>query len=595
MKRTPPSIRKRKPIRRYFMTTVLLTTIIAILATSATGYFCIRWIRGATEETTTEQLESSLKSNVEAQADSVAARLSHYEYYIEYMTDTISRMYADEEKMIEDGSTFDPPKDTKEYKLTRAFASEALKASDFREELRFFSNLESVWDPIARENKDRISTIYLGTKDGLLVSYDRYSYLSVPPKGKETVYNYYVSEWYKRGMKEDGPFFTGVYMDSQGRGLTVTVASGFKDENGEPAGVVCLDFDLTVMYDELFASEMEEGIFTFAMDQKGTIISRDSDILDLQDHTGLSLDDLDELHADEDGIIEMHNSIYVYVPIESVGWALYARIPMHAVEKRTHETDRSIQQAIIVFGIIVVLVLLLAVFAVNRFVTAITNPLEMLRRDIKIISDGDMDYRASVQRNDEIGDISSGINEMVDRLNFTMKELISSQQYADDMSRLATQDPLTGIRNKTAFDSHMDVIREELKKGETEFGLVMVDLNNLKTINDTYGHERGDFAIKKLSQSICETFTHSPVFRVGGDEFVVIIKDEDYHSIDTLVERFSDRNRRDSSQKGRHPWEKVSAAIGYALYDENIDKDVDSVMTRADKEMYLCKKVMKGL
>lgn len=108
------------------------------------------------------------------------------------------------------------------------------------------------------------------------------------------------------------------------------------------------------------------------------------------------------------------------------------------------------------------------------------------------------------------------MNEMVDRLNFTLNELKSSQQHADAMSRLATLDSLTGIRNKTAFDEQTKVLTEEIERGEKRFGFVLLDLNNLKAINDNFGHEKGDLAIKKLCDIICEVFVHSPVFRVGG-------------------------------------------------------------------------------
>jgi diguanylate cyclase (GGDEF)-like protein len=60
-------------------------------------------------------------------------------------------------------------------------------------------------------------------------------------------------------------------------------------------------------------------------------------------------------------------------------------------------------------------------------------------------------------------------------------------------------------------------------------------LNNLKTLNETYGHDKGDLAIKKLSNLICRVFSHSPVFRIGGDEFAVILRGWDYEHYDTII------------------------------------------------------------
>ena len=586
-------IRKRVPIRRRFLTTVLLTTIISILAASVTGLFCIRWIRNASERTLTEALEKNLKYTIGERVRYIDARLEHYEEYIRFIRDSIENMYADKAEQISPGRMFYAPKDTRDYELTRAFAWGNLTESALREELLFFSNLETVLEPIARENEDLITTIYLGTESGLLVSYDRFSYLSCVPEGQELIYNYFHSEWYRRGMREDGIIHTGVYMDSQGRGLTLTIGAGFRDDQGRTIGVVCMDFDLTALYEELLSAGLEDDTRIFALDREGTLIAPDADTIELRDYTGLTLDELDSLKADRDGILELYDSVYVCIPMDRVGWTVCASVPKTIIQTGIHQADASIRVAAIAFVAIALIILLVAAMAVNRFVTAITYPLILLGRDIKIISDGDLSYRATVYQNDEIGDITSGMNEMMDRLNFTMNELKSSQQHADAMSRLATRDALTGIRNKTAFDSQTEMLAEGLARGETEFGFVMLDLNNLKLINDNFGHDKGDLAIKNLCRIICEVFAHSPVFRVGGDEFVVVLQNEDYRDIEDLAKRFLERVRASSADRSGKPWDRVSAAIGYALYDPNQDNGTETVLARADREMYKCKKHMK--
>ena len=573
---------------------MLLTTIISILAASITGFFCIRWIRTATEQTLTEQLEINLKSSIQEKTVSVASKLSHYEKYIEFISDSITNMFIQEEEMIANGRLFYPPTDTTDYKLSRAVVSADTDVESLTDEILFYSNLESIWEPILKENEGIITSLFLGTNDGLLVTYDRYSSLNCPPEGQEVIYNYYVSEWYKRGIKENDIILTGVYMDFRGAGLTITAASGVKDANGDLVGVIGLDFDISALYSEIFAGDLDEDIFVFALDHADNIISPDSDTIVLKDYTGLTLDELDELKMDADGIMNKHNSVYVCIPITSVGWTLCASVPQHTIQQSIHSSDEMIRKAALVFILIVLVILLIAVVAVNSSVRAITYPLELLGRDIKIISDGDLSYRASVYRNDEIGDITSGMNEMVDRLNFTMNELISSQQHADAMSRLATMDSLTGMQNKTSFDRHSELLKQGLDEGEKEFGFVMLDLNNLKLINDNYGHEKGDMAIIRLCHIICEIFVHSPVFRVGGDEFVVIVKNEDYKNVEALVERFKAKIRVTSRDRSADPWDRVSAAVGYALYNEELDSDLQSVLDRADKEMYQCKRQMKA-
>lgn len=590
--------RKRISIRSRFMKTVLLTTVVSILAVSITGIFCIRWIRSATETTLTEQLKTNLTEVVHEHVISVESKLSSYEKYIEIMTDSLDSMYSARNEMISRGKTINPPSNSSEYGLSRSFASENaredLTEKELEDDLKFFSNMESVWAPIVKENKGLINSMYIGTKAGLLVSYNRYAYLNVPPRGREAIYNYFVSDWYKKGMKDDGVIYTGVYMNPQGRGLTITIGSAFKNEKGEPAGVVCIDFDLAALYDELFTSEFDEDAFTFAIDHENKIISPESDLLDVEEYTGLTLDELDGLKEVPVGTMEKDDMIYVSYNLEKVGWTMCTRVPKSMIQSSIHESDKSIRQAVLVFLALVVLILAAAIYAVNKSVNAIIHPLELLERDIKIISDGNLDYRADVYRNDEIGDITSGMNEMVDRLNFTLKELMSSQQHADAMSRLATLDSLTGIRNKTAFDNQLEVLEEEFEKDEKEFGFVMIDLNNLKLINDNYGHDKGDISIKKLCGIICDVFAHSPVYRVGGDEFIVLLQNEDFNNVESLVSAFRDRMRATYGDKSALPWDRISAAIGYALYDPEFDDGIDSVKSRADKEMYECKREMKG-
>ena len=387
MKQRRPIIRKRIPIRRRFLVTVLLTTILSILTASVTGYLCIRWIRRSAEANLTEQLQHYLRTAIQEKVNSVDARMEHYEKYVQLVADTVSDMYENEEGMRSLGKIFYAPTDSHEYELTRAFASPDLTEANLRSEILFYSNLEKIWRPIANENKDLITTMFLGTKNGLLVSYDRYSYLSSTPEGKELIYNYFTSEWYKRGMKEEGVFYTDVYMDSQGRGLTVTVASGVKDSKGRTVGVTAMDFDLTALYNELFAINSERGTFAFALDHKDTIISPEADTLDLLEYTGLTLDELDALKEDPDGLMEKDGSYYVCIPLERVGWTLCARVQKEAIQNSVHGADSSMRTAAIIFVIIVLLVLGGAVVAVDRFVRAVTHPLELLERDIKIISE----------------------------------------------------------------------------------------------------------------------------------------------------------------------------------------------------------------
>lgn len=493
--------KKRVPIRTRVLILVLMTIMIAVLVASITGFLCINWVRESSEAALAEQLESNLKSIVEQKTVFADARLEHYEKYIEFVTDYIEDMYADEETMIEQGTIFYPPQDTKEYALTRGFVTKDVNVDDYTNELLFFSNLEKIWKPIATKNEDLITTVYVGTESGLLASYDRWSYLSVPSDGPELVYDYYQSGWYTQGMKEDGIFYTDLYIDSQGRGLTITVACPFRNASGRIVGVDCADFDITGLYNELLSIDLGEGAFSFALDREGAVISPDVADKTTEEVTGLSEDELAELRAEPDGIWDKGNAVYVSIPIDRLGWTLCLSVPKSFIRETVQKTDRSIMHAYITFTVIVALIIVIVIYAVYKLAHNITYPMELLRQDMKVISEGDLDYRATVYRNDEIGDITEQMNEMVDRLNKTMKDLVNSQQRADAMSELATRDSLTGIRNKTAFAAYIQELQDRIDKREQgEFGIGVFDCDNLKGINDHFGHEKGDEYLKAASK-----------------------------------------------------------------------------------------------
>lgn len=207
-----------------------------------------------------------------------------------------------------------------------------------------------------------------------------------------------------------------------------------------------------------------------------------------------------------------------------------------------------------------------------------------------------------VKGNDEIASLARKFAAMIleiesymQRLFSTAQELKDTQSRADAMNELANKDALTGIRNKTAYDAEMQRLEKQLESGSAAFGIAMIDLNFLKIINDSYGHDMGNYALKKLCYIVCHVFKHSPVFRIGGDEFVVIFENVDYDNADLLIANFEAQLAVLATDTALHPWERVSAALGFARFDKTIDANVSSVFKRADKAMYVRKRQMKAV
>lgn len=205
--------------------------------------------------------------------------------------------------------------------------------------------------------------------------------------------------------------------------------------------------------------------------------------------------------------------------------------------------------------------------------------------------------------NDEIAALATQTASMILEIDNYIKSL-SDKQFELDATRvqalkaneMANKDALTGIRNRNAYEAEIKKLEWDMEsKPDMEFGIAMVDLNFLKKINDTFGHDKGNAAIIKLCQLVCKTFDHSPVFRIGGDEFVVILKGDDFQNKHRLVQKFNDKLAEYADDPDLEYWEKISASIGIATYDPASDRNVDNVFKRADKAMYARKKEMKAV
>ncbi len=155
---------------------------------------------------------------------------------------------------------------------------------------------------------------------------------------------------------------------------------------------------------------------------------------------------------------------------------------------------------------------------------------------------------------------------------------------------LARRDELTGTKNKTAFTELEKSIQNNIETGMDclPFAIAVCDLNNLKKINDTKGHKTGDDYIRSSAKLLCEIFDHSPVFRIGGDEFAVFLKGEDYNSRNRLMKQLHSTVL---SNLDKHNGPVIAA--GMAEYEPDSDTNVTDIFERADHLMYEDKRELK--
>ena len=154
----------------------------------------------------------------------------------------------------------------------------------------------------------------------------------------------------------------------------------------------------------------------------------------------------------------------------------------------------------------------------------------------------------------------------------------------------AYQDGLTGVKSLHAYLEMEKELEEQLAAGTlTEFAIVVCDVNGLKKVNDTLGHKAGDELIRKACRMVCEIFDHSPVYRVGGDEFTVFLTGRDYEYRRWLMEELHDRSFEHISTKD------VIVSGGMAEFIPGKDTQIGDVFKRADEAMYAEKAILKNL
>ena len=180
------------------------------------------------------------------------------------------------------------------------------------------------------------------------------------------------------------------------------------------------------------------------------------------------------------------------------------------------------------------------------------------------------------------------------KLIVTEKKANETRRVADDLSRRVYVDALTSVRNKAGYNNYIETLDKKIKSGETEeTAICMFDCDNLKIINDKFGHEKGDEYLKNASRLICRIFQHSPVFRIGGDEFISILQKEDYENRAKLIEWFEAESKA-INKTAKNDWEQVNVSLGMAEYTPQTDSSLEDMAKRADDRMYENKRVRKA-
>ena len=157
----------------------------------------------------------------------------------------------------------------------------------------------------------------------------------------------------------------------------------------------------------------------------------------------------------------------------------------------------------------------------------------------------------------------------------------------EDLERAAGHDALTGLPNRRTFDLELRRRVGLWKRRALGFTLAMIDLDHFKAVNDSFGHPEGDAVLRRAGQAIRDSLRGSDrVFRLGGEEFAVLLETTDERGVEELLERARESVRALGVQP--RPDLYLSASVGWAIYPDDADER-GTLVERADEALYRAK------
>ncbi|MFN4352197.1 MAG: diguanylate cyclase [Hylemonella sp.] len=300
----------------------------------------------------------------------------------------------------------------------------------------------------------------------------------------------------------------------------------------------------------------------------------------------------------EDGADYLTSMVEVRAQTSSeLGWRIILRQPLETALEPVY----TLRRQLLLFGLLTALVF---TFIAYRFAARISRPIEQLARTVRQIElrGATPDYPAPAQIR-EIDQLNRSIQSMtgsllgheheLEALNASLEQQVRERTEAlslanQELERLATIDALTGLNNRRRFDSRLLESQQLLKRSGRGFGLILIDADHFKQINDGHGHQVGDEVLRQLGRllSQCTRITDF-VARYGGEEFVVLLPDLQNEEEGMAV---AEKIRRAVADASFPVVGHLTVSLGLSCA-RAADAAAAEVVERADKALYTAKQL----
>ena len=233
----------------------------------------------------------------------------------------------------------------------------------------------------------------------------------------------------------------------------------------------------------------------------------------------------------------------------------------------------------------------LAVFVSFLIARSIIRPLSSLEATAREVAKGGLDARAAATGPRELAHLGDTMNYMMDTIQAHTEEIEERGRQLLDARAQAASDPLTGLGNHRKFHEKIRDVVAAAQTNETPVGLIMLDVDNFKAVNDTLGHQAGDRVLRELSATIAEVASHEEGYRYGGDEFTVLLPSCDQHKTSEIAENLLHAVER-RIVDGDHA-EVVTVSVGVATFPD-MAETAQELIYRADMALNWAKSAGKN-
>ena len=280
------------------------------------------------------------------------------------------------------------------------------------------------------------------------------------------------------------------------------------------------------------------------------------------------------------------NVIAAWRYLPSLDWGMVAKID---TEEAFAEATNLRNLMLIIVVVVFVLCGIIA-FSIARFISV---PIKTLSQGAEIIGSGNLDYKIGSNRKDEIGQLSRSFDKMTgdlkeitasrDELN---REIAERKKLEEKLHAASITDELTGLLNRRGFLFIAQRQVDIAKRDKRNFSILYLDLNEMKKINDEFGHKEGDQALGDIATVLKKTFRASDcIARMGGDEFTVLITEQSSASIEKTVAQHLQDNLMIHNQQTEKGY-RLAVSMGMVHYDPKRPCSLEELLARADELMY---------